>query len=190
MITFDTYYCDPELSCFGREPALTTASAMQGEVRWLDGIDALGDQYFDHRTVGEEILFIMIPVKIATSLPQDLSVIESLLMVRARIVELSSSTIAAKGLLESVQPLGEWARHAALDPASDLSALPQNVRPDAALINRVRQDSLWVAPDEPWKQGMPAFSAVYLCRGDDGRERCVMIGRLFGASYLTHVSAT
>jgi hypothetical protein len=189
MITFDTYFCDPEPTCFDRQPALTTANATLGEVRWLDGIDALGDQYFDHRKVGEEVLFIMIPATIAMALPQDVSVIESLLVVRARIVELSSSTIAAKGLLEDVQPLGEWARRVKLDPASDLNSVPEQVRPDAAMIERVRKQTLWVAPDEPWKQGMPVFAAVYVCRGDDGRERCVMLGRSFGRSYLTHVTA-
>ena len=182
----DVYKVTGESSSLRREPRLSLENARAGAEVWLDGIDGFFDQFFESRQVGERLTFVAVPTGWQSDAPRDSASFEALPIVHASIVQVSSSAIDALTRLERVQPLAEWSRTAPLKAEDTMAELPAWLRPDDALVDRVRAERIWVTPHEPWR-GVPGPDALYLCSDESGMQRCLAINLSSGSCYLVRV---
>jgi hypothetical protein len=185
IMLFHAYFSqdDEEAVWFPERPPLTRANAVAGAEVWLDGVDALGDQFFESRKLGQELALVAIPDGGLARTIHNTADFEALQVVHARILE--NKQVVARARLERVQPLGEWARTARLSAADAFGSMLASMRPTADMLERLRRETLWLAPNRAWQKGEPVGAAMYLCRGADGTERFIVIGRSHAPCYLT-----
>lgn len=157
-----------------------------GETVTLDGVDGFHDQYFEARTPGDPIRFVVLDGG-PSAFPGSPDEVQGMAFVTARVVR--GDAAAGDVRIESVSTLGEWVRSVALsaEPLSRLETREQ-VPQLASTIAAARRDGVgfWRGPARYWRR--PDETSAVLAIRHAERLRIVVVRTNASWSWVAEVA--